>query len=79
MLSIVHSGALVGVESVPVTVEVNSGGEGEFRYYIVGLPDTAVKESIDRVVSAIHNSGFRNPGCKTTVNLAPGDLRKEGA
>ncbi|MDR2845350.1 MAG: YifB family Mg chelatase-like AAA ATPase [Puniceicoccales bacterium] len=79
MLSVIHSGALVGVESLPVSVEVNTGGEGEFRYYLVGLPDTAVKESMDRVISALHNSGFRIPPVKTTVNLAPGDLRKEGA
>ncbi|MDR2429428.1 MAG: YifB family Mg chelatase-like AAA ATPase [Puniceicoccales bacterium] len=79
MLSVIHSGALVGVESVPVTIEVNVGGYGELRYYIVGLPDTAVKESMDRVISAIHNSGLSTPSTKTTINLAPGDLRKEGA
>ncbi|MDR1497042.1 MAG: YifB family Mg chelatase-like AAA ATPase [Puniceicoccales bacterium] len=79
MLSIIHSGALLGVESVPVTIEVNTGSEeGERRFYLVGLPDTAVKESTDRVVSAIHNSGFSAPRTKTTINLAPGDLRKEG-
>lgn len=79
MLSIIHSGALLGVESVPVTIEVNTGSEqGERRFYLVGLPDAAVKESTDRVVSAIHNSGFSPPRTKTTINLAPGDLRKEG-
>ena len=78
MLSVIHSGALLGVESVPVTVEINTGGEGERRYYMVGLPDAAVKESTDRVESALRNCGFEPPNVKTTINLAPGDLRKEG-
>jgi magnesium chelatase family protein len=78
MLSVIHSGALLGVESVPVTIEINTGGEGERRYYLVGLPDAAVKESTDRVESALRNSGFNPPDVKTTINLAPGDLRKEG-
>ncbi|MDR2513580.1 MAG: YifB family Mg chelatase-like AAA ATPase [Puniceicoccales bacterium] len=78
MLSVIYSGALVGVESVSVSVEINTCGEGELRYNVVGLPDMAVKESIERVLSAIGNSGFQPPGIKTTINLAPGDLRKEG-
>lgn len=62
-----------------MTVEVNTYGEGEKRYYMVGLPDAAVKESTDRVESALLNSGFSPPTRgKTTINLAPGDLRKEG-
>jgi len=79
MLSLILSGALVGVESVPVSVEVSTGGDGEMGFFLVGLPDTAVRESIDRVCSAVVNSGFRLPNARTTINLAPGDLRKEGA
>ena len=79
MLAVLRSAALVGVEAVPVEVEVNTGEQGELRIEIVGLPDTAVKESEDRVLSAMMNTGLRTHETKTTVNLAPGDLRKEGA
>ena len=79
MLAIIRSGALVGVEAVPVDIEVNTGEIGEFGLFIVGLPDTAVKESEDRVLSAMANTGLSRPETHTTVNLAPGDLRKEGA
>lgn len=78
MLSTVHSGALVGVNALPVEVEVNSGEKGEPRVFMVGLPDAAVKESQDRVSSALANSGFAMPQTRTTINLAPGDIRKEG-
>jgi len=78
MLGITHSAALVGVEAHPVQVEVNTGEAGELKFILVGLPDTAVKESQDRVFSAMANSGFRTPATRTTINLAPGSLRKEG-
>ncbi|MBC2593857.1 ATP-binding protein [Ruficoccus amylovorans] len=78
MLAVVTSGALVGVEAQPVQVEVNAGEFGEAGVYLVGLPDAAVKESKDRVSSALANSGFRMPHTRTTINLAPGHLRKEG-
>ncbi len=78
MFAKLHSGALMGVEAFPVEIEVNSGERGEPRTFIVGLPDTAVKESLNRVSSALANSGFAMPSTKMTVNLAPGDLRKEG-
>ena len=78
MLSKVHSGALIGVEAAAVEVEVNSGEKGEPRVFMVGLPDAAVKESLDRVTSALANSGFGMPHTRTTINLAPGDIRKEG-
>ncbi|MGC6423575.1 MAG: YifB family Mg chelatase-like AAA ATPase [Lentimonas sp.] len=78
MLAITHSAALLGVEAQPVQVEVNTGEYGELKFILVGLPDAAVKESQDRVFSAIANSGFRTPATRTTINLAPGDLRKEG-
>lgn len=79
MLAIIRSGALVGVEALPVDIEVNTGEIGEFGLFIVGLPDAAVKESEDRVLSAMANTGLARPETHTTVNLAPGDLRKEGA
>jgi len=79
MLSVIRSGALVGVEALPVDVEINTGEEGEYGLFMVGLPDTAVKESEDRVLSALMNTGLRRPEMHTTINLAPGDLRKEGA
>lgn len=63
---------------MPVLVEVNSGESGDPRLIMVGLPDAAVKESDDRVFSALANSGYRKPQTRTTINLAPGDLRKEG-
>lgn len=79
MFAHVWSGALVGVNALPVQIEVNSGEFGDPKIFMVGLPDTAVKESLDRVCSALQNSGFGgHPRSRYTVNLAPGDLRKEG-
>ncbi|MEZ5431770.1 MAG: YifB family Mg chelatase-like AAA ATPase [Verrucomicrobiales bacterium] len=78
-LSRVHSGTLHGVDALPVEVEVNSISSGDlFRIVIVGLPDTAVRESSDRVLTALTNSGFRWSGTRLTINLAPADVRKEG-
>ena len=79
MLATICSAALAGIDAVPVQVEVNTGETGEPRLFLVGLPDAAVKESDDRVFSALSNSGFRMPRTRTTINLAPGGLRKEGA
>ena len=78
MLSVVSSGALQGIDAVPVEVECNTGLSGEAKPVIVGLPSAAVKESYDRVYSALSNSGFQVPTTKCTINLAPGHLRKEG-
>jgi len=78
MLAVNNSAALQGVEATGVTVEVNGGERGDLKYVLVGLPDVAVKESIDRITSAISNAGFSLPVTRTTINLAPGDLRKEG-
>jgi len=77
MLSKVCSAAVNGIEAYPVEVEVN-GGTGDFQILVVGLPDAAVKESKDRVVTALTNSGFRFPIGRFTINLAPADIRKEG-
>ena len=78
MLSKVTSFALAGLEGVPVEVEtdIQSGLPG---YELVGLPDAAVRESRERVRSALKNSGKNFPARKVTVNLAPADLRKEGS
>lgn len=77
MLAKVCSAAVNGIEACPVEVEVDCGF-GETFIVVVGLPDTAVKESRDRVTTALQNSGFRIPMGRTTINLAPADLRKEG-
>ncbi len=78
MFAVAHAAALQGIDARPVQVEVNYGEEGKPDLVLVGLPDAAVKESRDRVCSALENSGFRRPDRHTTINLAPGDLRKEG-
>ncbi len=77
MLARIHSAAIIGVDAYPVEIEVDIT-RGEEAYLIVGLPDAAVRESRERVRSAIHNSGFRYPLDRCTVNLAPADIRKEG-
>jgi magnesium chelatase family protein len=77
MLAKVCSAALNGIEAYPVEVEVNAGW-GDTVIVIVGLPDTAVKESRDRVMTALTNSGFKFPMGRTTINLAPADVKKEG-
>ncbi|MFB9137419.1 YifB family Mg chelatase-like AAA ATPase [Vibrio sp. AK197] len=76
-LSIIYSRASVGVEAPPVTVEVHISN-GMPGFTLVGLPETTVKESRDRVRSAIINSQFEFPAKRITVNLAPADLPKEG-
>ena len=77
MLSKVCSAAVNGIEAYPVEVEVNAGW-GDTIIVIVGLPDAAVKESRDRVSTALTNSGFKFPMGRTTINLAPADVKKEG-
>src|SRR5208282_4018212 len=77
MLARVCSAALNGIEAYPVEVEVNAG-YGDTIVVIVGLPDAAVKESRDRVGTAMDNSGFKFPMGRTTINLAPADVKKEG-
>ena len=77
MLAKVCSAAVNGVEAYPVEVEVNAG-YGDTIIVIVGLPDAAVKESRDRVMTALINSGFAFTFGRTTINLAPADVKKEG-
>ena len=78
MLSRVQSAAVYGVDGYIVTVETDIT-HGLSAFNIVGLPDAAVKESQHRVQAAIKNSGFTFPNRKITVNLAPADIKKEGA
>src|ERR1044071_5288009 len=78
MLATIASDLLQGIDAELVHVEVNAGEAGEPKLILVGLPDAAVKESDDRVFSALSNSGFKAPRTRTTINLAPGHLRKEG-
>jgi len=77
MLAKVYSAAVIGVDAYEVEIEVNAGG-GNPVIIVVGLPDTAVKESKDRVTTAIANSGYYWPHGRTTINLAPADVKKEG-
>lgn len=78
MLAQVHSFVLQGIEPIACEVEVDVGESGLPKTTIVGLPDAAVKESIERVRSAVVNSGFPFPLTRLTINLAPADIRKEG-
>ena len=78
MLAKVHCSAVQGIVAHPVEVEVNDG-YGETLTVIVGLPDAAVRESRDRVTTALGNSGFKMPLGRTTINLAQADIRKEGS
>ncbi|MFH1832820.1 MAG: YifB family Mg chelatase-like AAA ATPase [Candidatus Levyibacteriota bacterium] len=78
MLSRVNSAAIVGLDAVPVEVEVDIASQGLPSFTIVGLPDKAVEEAKERVRSAIKNSGADFPAKRITVNLAPADLPKEG-
>ncbi|MGC9944043.1 MAG: YifB family Mg chelatase-like AAA ATPase, partial [Verrucomicrobiota bacterium] len=77
MLARICSAAVNGIDAFAVEVEVNCG-YGDTFIALVGLPDAAVKESKDRVSTAMANSGFKFPMGKTTVNLAPADIKKEG-
>ena len=78
MLAKVNSSAVVGLDAVPVEVEVDISTRGLPSFTIVGLPDKAVEEAKERVRSAILNSGAMFPDHRITVNLAPADLPKEG-
>jgi magnesium chelatase family protein len=77
MLAKIYSAAVYGVDAYEVEIEVNGAG-GLPNIVVVGLPDAAVKESKDRVTTAVANSGYFWPRGRTTVNLAPADIKKEG-
>lgn len=79
MLAILRTAAIFGVEAYPVSVEVDVSDGGLPAITLVGLPDASVRESRDRVQSAIRNSGFEFPRRHVTVNLSPADIRKVGS
>ncbi len=78
MLVKVLGSAVYGVEALTITIEVDLA-QGTTGYFIVGLPDNAVKESIERILSAIKNTGFERPRTKVVVNMAPADIKKAGS
>ncbi len=79
MLARVNSAAVVGLEAVPIEIEVDVASQGLPAFNIVGLPDRSVEEAKERVRSALKNSGAEFPGKRITVNLSPASLPKEGA
>ena len=77
MLVKIYGSAVFGVEATTITIEVNiDKGVG---YHLVGLPDNAIKESNYRIAAALQNNGYKIPGKKITINMAPADMRKEGS
>ena len=77
MLIKVYGSAVFGIEATTIAVEVNV--DKGIGYHLVGLPDNAIKESNYRIAAALQNIGYRIPGKKITINMAPADLRKEGS
>ena len=77
MLKKIFAAAVFGVDATTITVEVNI--DKGIGYHLVGLPDNAIKESNYRIAAALNNTGYKIPGKKITINMAPADLRKEGS
>ena len=77
MLVKVYGAALQGIDATMVTIEVNSSRG--IKFFLVGLPDSAVKESHERIISALQVNGYKFPTCQIVVNMAPADIRKEGS
>jgi len=77
MLTKIYGSAVFGVEATTITVEVNI--DKGIGYHLVGLPDNAIKESNYRIAAALQNNGYKIPGKKITINMAPADMRKEGS
>src|SRR5688572_22959659 len=78
MLVKVFGSAVYGVDALTITIEVDTPG-GKPEYIIVGLPDNAVKESIERIISALKNTALEKPRARIVVNMAPADIKKAGA
>ena len=77
MVTKVYGSAVYGVDAITITIEVHvNRGIG---YHLVGLPDNAIKESNYRIAAALQNNGYKIPGKKITLNMAPADMRKEGS
>lgn len=82
MLSKTFAGVVQGVDAQEIIIEVNAGGAvgaGKLGYFLVGLPDNAVKEGYQRIEAAIKNIGYKMLRLKLTINMAPADIRKEGS
>ncbi len=79
MISKIYSFSIIGVDAHLIEVEVSIIGGNNFSFTIVGLPDTAVRESKERVLSSLHNSGYWLAGNSIVVNLAPANIRKGGS
>lgn len=77
MLVKTYGSAIIGIQAIPITVEVNI--DTGIQFFLVGLPDSAVKESHQRIEAALRNNGYRIPGKKIVINMAPADIRKEGS
>jgi magnesium chelatase family protein len=77
MLVKILGAAISGVQAIPITMEVNIAPG--LKFFLVGLPDNAVKESEKRIEAALQNNGYQRPGKQITINMAPADIRKEGA
>ena len=79
MLTRLHSVALSGIEGAACEVEVDVTARGLPQSVLVGLPDQATKESLERIRAALNNCGYQWPRHRTVINLAPADLKKEGS
>ena len=79
MLVKVFGSAVYGADALTITIEVDIIGGSLPGYFIVGLPDNAVKESVDRILSALKNNGYEKPRNKVVVNMAPADIKKAGS
>lgn len=77
MLIKTFGSAIIGIDAITITVEVNI--DTGIQFFIVGLPDSAVKESQQRIVASFKNNGFNYPGKRIVINMAPADIRKEGS
>ena len=78
MLVKLYGSSVYGVNAYTITIEVSVSGGNEVKYYVVGLPDNAVKESWQRIETAIRHINYRMPRTKIVINLSPADRRKEG-
>ena len=77
MLVKTFGSALFGIDAITITIEVNI--DKGIQFFLVGLPDSAVKESQQRIEAALTNTGFKYPRQKVVINMAPADIRKEGS
>jgi magnesium chelatase family protein len=77
MLVKTFGSTIIGINAITITVEVNV--DTGIQFFMVGLPDSAVKESHQRIEAALRNNGYRIPGKKIVINMAPADIRKEGS